>query len=83
MLGGECGIVSEHKSASYSVTEIRGGTHSLLLVTKDPRQALALAKDCRTRSGPFYRVEITDAKGRLVLDCELVDEMERLKLAAR
>lgn len=75
--------MSSNEPLSYSVTEIRGATRSLLLVTKDPRQALSLAKDCRTRSGPFYRVEITDAKGRLVLDCELIDEMKRRDVVSR
>lgn len=64
------------KKPRYSVAEVRGVIRSLLLVTEDPREALALAKSCRSRNGPFYRIEITDATNRPVLDCELIEAMQ-------
>jgi hypothetical protein len=70
------------KSDRYIVTEVRGVTRSLLLVTRDPREALALARDCRSRSGAFYRIEITNQKGRQVLDCELIDAMQPALITA-
>lgn len=55
-------------SRRYHVTEISGDRRSLMLVTKDPAKALNLAIDCRGRCGPFYRIEICDDAGHLLLD---------------